>query len=358
MEDTAQLLGWDTRSGADRRIVSFEIEQARQRGKLNRRNIFGTAFSECGWVHLFLTVSVIANFLGLLVLVKLQDGSISSKNILQNHWATAGSNHSNIIYGHVHVAKTAGTEINGILAARYDHVCGNKGYSLDYFEYNERVRNSTNHDVRYVDPDSISNRSQDATVNRGRVPWDIVEEIGFQDCDFISLENSWEIWPKIRRLIPAKFKMELHVPCLNPLEHLMSMCHYKDLEFDCRGDDLEAEIEACVFGMDRFSLQLENLPDIDLKCFASIPIGSYIDYMGQRLESRRIPAKYVHRESNGAGGARDAASKRHECLGWYPDVADQVQELLLEKYDYYQWCDECLGLSESDLLSETEHFLT
>ena len=32
------------------------------------------------------------------------------------------------MFGHVHMAKTAGSEINGELAAHYERVCGHKGY--------------------------------------------------------------------------------------------------------------------------------------------------------------------------------------------------------------------------------------
>lgn len=35
--------------------------------------------------------------------------------------------HNDKIFGHIHMAKTAGTELNGILAARYERVCGHKG---------------------------------------------------------------------------------------------------------------------------------------------------------------------------------------------------------------------------------------
>lgn len=31
------------------------------------------------------------------------------------------------IFGHIHIAKTAGTEINGELAAHYERICGHKG---------------------------------------------------------------------------------------------------------------------------------------------------------------------------------------------------------------------------------------
>ena len=33
---------------------------------------------------------------------------------------------SNTIYGHVHIPKTGGSNLNGLMAAKYDNVCGNK----------------------------------------------------------------------------------------------------------------------------------------------------------------------------------------------------------------------------------------
>jgi len=45
---------------------------------------------------------------------------------------------NDIVYGHVHMTKTAGSEINGLLASRYERVCGNKGNSYDYYQTNAR----------------------------------------------------------------------------------------------------------------------------------------------------------------------------------------------------------------------------
>ena len=42
------------------------------------------------------------------------------------------------IFGHLHYAKTAGTEINGLLAAKYERVCGHKGYNYDAYQFNTR----------------------------------------------------------------------------------------------------------------------------------------------------------------------------------------------------------------------------
>lgn len=37
--------------------------------------------------------------------------------------------HAKTLYGHVHMAKTGGTSINGILANKFERVCGHKGES-------------------------------------------------------------------------------------------------------------------------------------------------------------------------------------------------------------------------------------
>ena len=44
-----------------------------------------------------------------------------------------------VLVGHVHMAKTAGTSLNGLLASRYERVCGHKGYSYDSYGANLRM---------------------------------------------------------------------------------------------------------------------------------------------------------------------------------------------------------------------------
>lgn len=339
--EEASLLGFS--NGSEKRIQSFEIEQARQ-----TRRKSGLWSRYCGWVRCLLFLSISVNIAMTILVDRFSEGTIS--NGIMRPIRGDDSNHT-LFYGHLHMAKTAGTEINGLLAAGYDHICGNKGYSLDYYQYNERVRNSTDFDVRSIVTDDVSYRSQDATMNRGRIPFNIMEEIGFEDCDWISLEKSWQIWPQLLQSLGRKWRLELHVPCRDPLEHLLSMCHYRGHEFDCRGGDLEKEIESCIMAMDRFSLKLQSSgAKIQLKCFDSDDVDLYVEYMSQRLETRRIPADFVHRGSNGKAGPRDDESKRHEWIGWYPHIADEVRNLLLDKYDYYQWCDDCL-MSDRDILA-------
>ena len=53
---------------------------------------------------------------------------VGSKNItISNATIIIGYTPYDKIFGHVHIAKTAGTEINGELAAHFERVCGHKG---------------------------------------------------------------------------------------------------------------------------------------------------------------------------------------------------------------------------------------
>ena len=38
------------------------------------------------------------------------------------------------VYAHVHVMRTGGSTLNHRMASHFDNVCGNKGYSLDYYQ--------------------------------------------------------------------------------------------------------------------------------------------------------------------------------------------------------------------------------
>jgi hypothetical protein len=92
--------------------------------------------------------------------------------ILSNHTAPDGSKvrvgftFPPVIFGHIHIAKTAGTEINGVLAQRFERVCGVKGYSYDAISFNQRAEkdmNGTNGNWRQTlkTPDLISKTYKD-----------------------------------------------------------------------------------------------------------------------------------------------------------------------------------------------------
>ena len=54
-------------------------------------------------------------------------GNINSTEITASAFDDGNKSKNDIIYGHVHVAKTGGTSLNGMLANKFERVCGNKG---------------------------------------------------------------------------------------------------------------------------------------------------------------------------------------------------------------------------------------
>ena len=193
-------------------------------------------------------------------------------------------------------------------------------------------------------PDVIS--KQYPKFNRGKIPPQVMDETGFEDCDYISIEEHWEHWRQIAvKLKP--FEMEFHVPCRSPLDHLMSQCNYRHQTFDCEAEDLKAEVDACLIYMNRFGKNLTLISsssnDVTLKCFNPIPIDPYLEYMSKFLQRRRLETSCIHRPTN------DKRQKDKECIWNNKEVADRVLEILLKNVEYYSFCNECTG-SDNDLL--------
>jgi hypothetical protein len=124
----------------------------------------------------------------------------------------------------------------------------------------------------------------------------------------------------------------------------MPSCNSKRKRFDCKAADLGKEIERCIVLKQRFSPQLVKQPNISLKCFDPVSPHNYIEYMGHKLQRKRMESDYVHRGSN---RPRD---KQQECIWDSPDVSSAVEAILLSKYAYYRFCDQYLG-SENDILA-------
>ncbi|KAL7462255.1 hypothetical protein ACHAXS_002640 [Conticribra weissflogii] len=261
----------------------------------------------------------------------------------------------NVVYGFLHMAKAAGTEINGELANQYERVCGNKGYSYDALKQNVRTEDWT-HSKAYAErwmkimnakternDDQKPEKNRRRLYNRGSVPIEVSNEIGFDDCDYIALEHNYEIWMEIAQDWP----LELHVPCRDPLEHLMSQCNFKFREFNCEAEDLENEVKSCMVHIsNRFNSELEHDTSIHLKCFNPIPVDRYLDYMGTLLQPKRIQSEYIHRESN------KPRNKTAECL-WTAgeEFKTKVYDILMAM-DYYNFCSRCMG-SKHELIPMT-----
>ena len=246
------------------------------------------------------------------------------------------------------------TEINGELATHFERICGHKGYSYDALAFNHRIEEYSKHNSAKSNGTATMTQVSKALendlinlkrpgYNRGRVPGDIMSEIGFHDCDWISVEDPWARWKTVAAFAATiPLKLELHVPCRDPLSHLMSQCNHRKKKIDCTSTNIVAEVKKCLLGMSRYDDALKQLENVHLKCFNPIPIDSYVDYMSGILQARRISTKYVHRETN------RPRNKDKECIWKNPKVAEEVNAILL-KTPYYRFCDKCMG-SPNDLL--------
>ena len=235
-----------------------------------------------------------------------------------------------VLYGHIHMAKTGGSSLNGELALNYERICGSKGYSYDYFQAQERYRQNP----AYV---------EQIGFNRLVVAPETMDEIGYEDCDFVSQEDHWYWW---RQFASWKVRVELHLPCRDPIDHLLSNCNYANVTFNCEGD-LVNEISRCLLYMDRFSNSLNgsrDFPNFNVKCFRSELTSKYIEYMGTRLQRKRFQSTYAFRPTN------KARNKRYECL-WQNESAKLQVENYLKELDYYKFCNKCID-SPDDLLAD------
>mmetsp|Transcript_793 Transcript_793/g.1502 ORF Transcript_793/g.1502 Transcript_793/m.1502 type:complete len:332 (-) Transcript_793:22-1017(-) len=255
------------------------------------------------------------------------------------------------IYGLLHIAKTAGTEINGELASHFERVCGNKGWSYDYHQHNKRVKKFADRNPDYLNSVSTGINYGDAVSrtwtkgpNRGSVPDHFMDEVGWEDCDYVAQEMESKRWHKFSR----RGKLELHVPCREPLAHLQSQCNgwRRPIKFKCDDpNDIERQIDSCAIKID-YRFRNEDLkfdPNITLKCFDPMPPSRYRDYMGNILQRKRIESTYFHRPTN------QNRNKSKECI-WSAgeEFQSRTRQLMIQKYEYYQFCDECMG-TENEL---------
>lgn len=269
-----------------------------------------------------------------------KSGIISTKEPKTEGWVRPDK-----IYGFVHIAKTGGTEINGELANHFERVCGNKGYSYDALESNKRVIEASKtiqpgESLLEVDLGDAVSKLYD-NHNRGRPPDGFMNEVGFDDCDYIAQEIPAEDWS----MFSSRWEMELHVPCREPLDHLMSQCNHKGYRFNCTADLLKKEIRKCtVKTYIRMKRILEIDPNITLKCFDPMPPQRYVDYMGKILQRKRIESDYFHRDSN---LPRD---KDSECIWKQSEEFQEQIRTMLKRIFYYEYCEKCMGTSEELVL--------
>ena len=316
----------DTQDEAEEKDLLTEVGEisSRQERIVDRARDFSTTKSR-HWMVLALGFSLLCNSVYFI-------HSMMGRTVTeQQGWVRP-----DVVYGLVHMAKTAGTEINGELSNHFERVCGNKGWSYDALEANRRFRET--HKTGKVNrlntvKDSITKLYHGG--NRGSTPPDWMEEIGFDDCDYIALETKAPTWIHFAKTQ----KMELHIPCREPLNHIMSQCNHHGRSFNCSNPNIDEELDKCQIGLhSRFKSYLPEKPNIVTKCFDPMPPARYVKYMGTILQPKRIESDYVHRDSN---AKRDRES---ECI-WHQsdEYKENFRQRLLDNFPYYRFCDDCMG---------------
>lgn len=72
----------------------------------------------------------------------------------------------------------------------------------------------------------------------------------------------------------------------------------------------------------------------------------YIQYMAKRLERKKIEREYVFVPTN-----KDRV-KSQECIWDNNHVQEAVRAYLVASYDYYKFCDTCIGSAKELRLGE------
>jgi len=72
--------------------------------------------------------------------------------------------------------------------------------------------------------------------------------------------------------------------------------------------------------------------------------SEYMDWMGTKLQRRRIETEYANRYTHTDNDTRS------QCVWKHPDIEELIESHLPENYEKYCFCMQCLG-SEHDLLA-------
>jgi len=269
-----------------------------------------------------------------------------------------------IVYGHLHIAKTGGTNLNWGMAATYDNVCGNKGCSYNSYEKNQQLT-------------SINNSTMVITNNKHKYDMKL---IGYENCDYISQEGPYQIWTKeiVKQLFQKNleennnFVLELHIPCRSdPIQHLLSQCNHKNRNFECidhNYNNITQQIKNCLWSGSKHDRRtiiterpskvasrfhpklLSNNPQIEIRCFNPFPIESYVQYMGHFLRKRKIvvPKSLIQKWST-----NKERNKSQECLlsddrfSKNETYLETIREIMrndgIDFNGYYKFCYDCIG---------------
>lgn len=126
-------------------------------------------------------------------------------------------------------------------------------------------------------------------------------------------------------------------PACQPIPR--SQCNHRNIVFNCTSVPVSQQIESCLIEMHRFPKRLASYSNSN-----QFTTPLYLEYMGVRLQRKRIEAEYTFRPTN-----KDR-KKEDECVWSYMEVEQAARKYLLSKHDYYSFCDSCIGSDMEPLL--------
>eukprot|EP00934_Nitzschia_sp_Nitz4_P000713 Nitzschia sp. Nitz4//scaffold28_size193895//134169//135370//NITZ4_001674-RA/size193895-exonerate_est2genome-gene-0.135-mRNA-1//-1//CDS//3329546009//713//frame0 len=280
-----------------------------------------------------------------------------ASNSIPTNTTVSGFTYPPYVFGLVHMAKTAGTYINSYLAANYERVCGNKGNSFNIASRYRLVRETAESLLRQNKTPCYNLKCKFGKNKEPFQPAGENQKQGFEDCDYIALEQQPYVWGELAQTlsesplsdsdkeIPSSdthpVQIQLHVPCRDPIDHLLSQCNHRRRKFECTPNATiwQTTIDNCMVEPKRFRYESwsEN-PLLQVKCFSDSQVPSYLEYMSGMLQPRRRKVvDYVNLSSN------RARKKSKECLLSDDTLAREVRAYMMKTYPYYRWCQDCLS---------------
>lgn len=229
------------------------------------------------------------------------------------------------MYGHIHVAKTGGTTLNLLMANKYDNVCGHKGYSYDFVQANRRSK------IYPGQADDLYHKKYN-DYDRTRVPLSIMDEIGYEDCHWLSNEVPFAWW---RRFEKWHEPVELHLPCRDPIEHLLSQRNFKNLpDINCATFS-ERNVDESIVNSNRFDSDIaKTFKNISISCisFENQFDGTYDKSLNM---VRRRYSEHLHTLSTNKKRSNES------CINTDLQLNRRIRKYMITRFSYYNFCHTC-----------------
>jgi hypothetical protein len=237
------------------------------------------------------------------------------------------------IFFHAHLAKTAGSTLNRLVARRYYGVCGHKGYSFAQ-KYSDETHGRTD--------------SAHPGFGLDRVHPDRMNEWGWHNCALISDEVPWQrlgniandtVWymdgPNISSArIP---QTKLLVPCRDPVDHILSQCNFVNQNFS----KLATSLGNCSSVIDRCKVQWNRYDHRLLSYFDKVVLFQYdkLDSVIQHLDES-LPKRVFDLDDSSLAFYRTNKDRVKESEIFTPQCSEgELREALLQAWSYYRLCD-------------------